>query len=121
MIIGLVSSIVRRLRTETRVVRRNEQLDAPCVLKVDPNAAIRLAREATRELVEVSVRETKPEQDCPERSPVAASPPQQAELALARSGSCLPWRADAARRAYLSTLPPPPAGEAPRPTCNRWI
>jgi hypothetical protein len=126
-----VSSIVRRTLVASRALAsRREATAGPRVLTLDADTAVLLAVDATRGMLDACLRA--PHQAHPgSRAEAAAEPPEPAApavreapvppLALADHGEAYPrWRASQARRAYLSTLPPPPSEQTPGPGCDRW-
>jgi hypothetical protein len=124
-----VSSIVRRTLVASRALAsRREATLAPRVLTLDADTAVLLAVDATRGMLDACLRtpdqvhvrsraETAAE---PVEPPPAAREAPVPPLALADRDTCPRWRAGQAKRAYLSTLPPPPDEQALRPGCDRW-
>jgi hypothetical protein len=124
-----VSSIVRRTLVASRALAsRREATPAPRVLTLDADTAVLLAVDATRGMLDACLRS--PDQThSGSRSETAAEPAEPAlagreapvpPLALPDREECPRWRASQAKRAYLSTLPPPPGEQTPRPGCDRW-
>jgi hypothetical protein len=112
--------------------------EKPHLLKLDPNAALLLAVQATRGMLAACVhgpeheRESLAQHGSPSSRQLvvahgsAREPNQQepaAQLALSSRAACPLWRASAVKRAYLSTLPPPPAApeKSQPPSHKRWI
>jgi hypothetical protein len=98
------------------------------VLTLDADMAVLLAVDATRGMLEACLRapdqahsgsraETAAE---PAEPPPAVREAPVPPLALAEHDACPRWRASQAKRAYLSTLPPPPGERVPGPACDRW-
>ena len=95
------------------------------MLTLDPDTAVLLAVDATRGMLDACLRGSDArsgqhvEVTAAPTAPAANPETQVAQATATERGACPVWRASQVRRAYLSTLPPPP-DEPPGPGCKRW-
>jgi hypothetical protein len=118
-----VSSIVRRTLVARALVPRRDAVPPPRVLTLDADTAVMLAVDATRGMLDACLRKPDPAPSSVASQPAPASDVPEAPsytLAPESAEACPPWRVRQAKRAYQSTLPPPPDDAAPRRGCNRW-
>jgi hypothetical protein len=119
-----VSSIVRRTLVAGRaLVPRRDAVPPPRVLTLDADAAVLLAVDATRGMLDACLRS--PDAGHPTSSAEAVPPGAALEapsnaLASESAEACPRWRVSQAKRAYLSTLPPARGEASPPRGCNRW-